>query len=52
MPISDDCLMPELHDTMSNMGADLLVKCLPDIESKLKNASHQNSDQVTYGMGM
>ncbi|XP_037027529.1 methionyl-tRNA formyltransferase, mitochondrial [Bradysia coprophila] len=48
VPISKDCLMPELHDTMSNVGADLLIKCLPDIESRLKNASQQNPDHVTY----
>lgn len=42
--------MPELHDTMSTVGAGLLVTCLRDLELKLKMASQQNPEHVTYGI--
>lgn len=47
--IDDHCLMPQLHDTLSNEGAVLLVDCLNDIDSRLANAQQQNSEHITYG---
>ncbi len=49
MAISDDCLMPQLHDTLSKEGANLLIDCLHDIDSRLENAQQQNPDCITYG---
>lgn len=41
--------MPELHDSLSTIGADLLVDCLQDIDSRLENAQQQNNEHITYG---
>lgn len=41
--------MPELHDTLSNEGADLLVDCLHDLDKRLKDAKPQNPEYVSYG---
>lgn len=49
VPISNDCLMPELYETLSKEGANLLVDCLHDLDSKLENAQQQMPDQITYG---
>ncbi|KAJ6638536.1 Methionyl-tRNA formyltransferase, mitochondrial [Pseudolycoriella hygida] len=46
--ISNECLMPELHETLSNEGASLLVDCLHNIESKIVNAREQDLHLVTY----
>lgn len=45
--IPDDVMMPELHDHLSSIGADLLVDCISDL-SRLRPIEQDNS-KASYG---
>jgi methionyl-tRNA formyltransferase len=45
--IADDILMPQLHDKLANVGAELLVECLRNLES-LKPIK-QDDSHASYG---
>lgn len=45
--IPDDILMPELHDKLSKVGADLLVECIKDL--KRYHPIEQDHSQASYG---
>ena len=47
--ITDDLTTEKLHDILSVMGRDLLLKTLPDIISGNINPIKQNQDEVTFG---
>lgn len=47
MAIGDDTLMPQLHERLSVMGAELLVECISDLE-RFKPIE-QNSLEASYG---
>lgn len=45
--ISEDMLMPELHDKLSLTGAELLVECIQDL--KRYQPIEQDHSQASYG---
>jgi methionyl-tRNA formyltransferase len=45
--ISDDVLMPELHNTLATMGADLLIDCVRDLD-RCQPIEQENS-RASYG---
>lgn len=50
VPIAETVLMPELHDTLANVGAQLLVECIKNAPASFQNAKPQDDTNVTYGM--
>lgn len=48
VPITDKTTTPALHDQLSTMGADLIVKTLKDIETKSIIPTVQPDNGVTY----
>lgn len=48
--IPEAVLMPELHDTLANVGAELLVECIEHAPAIFQNARQQDDTNVTYGM--
>lgn len=46
--IGDETLMPQLHDQLSSIGAELLVDCVKDLERF--QPIEQNSSDASYGM--
>lgn len=49
VPVADDILMPDLHDTLSKHGADLLLDCINNLPHSIENAQPQNNSDATYG---
>lgn len=49
VPIADEILMPDLHRSLSEHGADLLLDCINDLPCSIQNAQPQNSTDATYG---
>lgn len=47
--IDDDMTTSILHDKLSVIGADLLIKTLPSIFNKTNNRIKQNNEDATYG---
>ena len=45
--ISDDMMMPELHDKLSNVGSDLLVECVKNLNCY--QPIEQDHSQASYG---
>lgn len=45
--ISDDMMMPELHDKLSNVGADLLAECVKNLNCY--QPIEQDHRQASYG---
>lgn len=45
--ISDDVMMPELHDKLSSIGAELLVKCVRDLDKH--RPIEQDNSLASYG---
>lgn len=45
--ISDDMMMPELHETLATTGADLLVDCIKDINRN--QPVEQDHKHASYG---
>ncbi len=50
--ISDDENYVSLHNRLSNLGSELLIKTLPDIISGDINPTKQNESEVTYGFNI
>lgn len=50
VPIPNAVLMPELHDTLADVGAQLLVECIENAPESFQNAKQQDDTNVTYGM--
>jgi methionyl-tRNA formyltransferase len=46
--IPDDILMPHLNDHLANIGAELLVECIKDLNQY--EPIEQDSSAVSYGM--
>lgn len=49
VPISNDVLMPELHDILADHGANLLLKCINDLPMSIERATPQRDIDATYG---
>lgn len=47
--VPKNVLMPHLHDTLSNCGADLLLQCIEDLPKYIQNAQQQSQTGITYG---
>jgi methionyl-tRNA formyltransferase len=47
VPIGDEMLMPVLHDQLANIGAQLLIDCIKNLNN-LKPIQQDNS-QASYG---
>lgn len=47
--ISDNMTMPELHNTLGQLGAKCLVETIKNLEDYLLNCKPQSSKGVTYG---
>lgn len=45
--IAEDVMMPELHENLSLIGADLLIECVKDLKSI--EPLDQDSSQASYG---
>jgi methionyl-tRNA formyltransferase len=45
--IEDDVLMPALHDKMANVGAELLLECIQNLDNLLP--IKQNDKLASYG---
>lgn len=45
--ITDDMLMPRLHDKLANIGAEALVDCIKDIGQH--QPEEQDNSQASYG---
>lgn len=48
--IPNAVLMPELHDNLAEVGAQLLVECIENAPACFQNAQQQDDTNVTYGM--
>ncbi|KAM3967349.1 methionyl-tRNA formyltransferase, mitochondrial [Aphomia sociella] len=48
VPISKDIRLPELTEQLSEIGADMLVRCIETLPESLVNAEPQSSEGVTY----
>ncbi|EDW66503.1 methionyl-tRNA formyltransferase, mitochondrial isoform X1 [Drosophila virilis] len=48
IPIKSNVYMPELHDALSQLGADLLVDTINDLEERLLKAKPQNDTEASY----
>lgn len=49
VPIGRDMLMPELHATLSEQGASLLLDCCKELSDRLNRAQPQADTLVQYG---
>lgn len=49
IPIPKNVLMPELHQTLANEGAQLLLDCIHRVPDSLKSSRMQSDSNVTYG---
>lgn len=49
VPIPNGVLMPELHETLATVGAELLVECIENAPASFQNAKQQDDTNVTYG---
>lgn len=49
MKIQPNIFMPELHDTLAKVGADLLVDCIERMPNSLMNAKPQCDQNVSFG---
>lgn len=47
--INDKILQPELHNTLANMGAEALVKCIERLPDCLNTAYPQSEENSSYG---
>lgn len=47
VPIDEDMMMPELHDKLSLVGADLLIECVKDLKSYQPIV--QDNSKASYG---
>lgn len=47
--IAPNVVMPDLRNTLANVGANLLIECLKDLPKKLSNATPQPDKFITYG---
>ena len=47
--ITDDMCVGDLHDILSNMGRELLLKTLPSIINGTNKRIKQNNDEATFG---
>ena len=47
--ITDDMCVGDLHDILSNMGRDLLLKTLPSIINGTNNRIKQNDEEASFG---
>lgn len=45
--ISDDVLMPQLHDELASAGAELLIECVKDLNSY--QSMKQDESKASYG---
>lgn len=50
VPIPSAVLMPELHEALATVGAQLLVECIENAPASFHNAKQQDDTNVTYGM--
>ena len=48
-PITENMTVGELHDTLSQMGRELLLETLPSILEGTNNRIKQNNDEATFG---
>lgn len=48
--IPKNVLMPHLHETLANEGAQLLFDCIENAPNSFQNAKQQNDSDATYGM--
>lgn len=48
--IPKNVLMPELHETLANEGAHLLLNCIQDLPNSLQNSKCQGSIGASYGI--
>lgn len=48
--IPKNVLMPELHGTLANEGAELLVNCIENAPDSLQSARKQSDGNISYGM--
>ena len=48
-PITDNMTVGELHDTLSEMGRELLLETLPSILEGKNNRIKQNDEEATFG---
>lgn len=47
--VPKNVLMPHLHRTLSNEGAQLLLECIENLPQRLQNAHKQSEENVTFG---
>lgn len=50
LPVPKNVLMPDLHETLANEGAQLLLDCIENAPDSFQNTKQQNDTGVTYGM--
>lgn len=48
--IPKNVLMPELHETLSEEGAKLLLECIENVPTSFQNLKQQDDRYATYGM--
>lgn len=48
VPIGPQVLLPEMHNSLSKVGADLMLKSLMNIEELLEKSTAQPAEGVTY----
>lgn len=48
VPVDDQMLLPELHDKLSHVGAQLMLDTLRNVHERLDNSRPQPNDGVTY----
>lgn len=49
VPIPKTALLPEVHQNIANIGAQLLIKSMQNIHYYLENATPQNQLESSYG---
>lgn len=47
IPISNEILMPELHEQLASLGAELLVECIQDLDKY--QPIEQDNSLASYG---
>lgn len=47
--VPEKVLMPDLHKTLANEGAQLLLDCIENVPDSLHNAEQQSDLNITYG---
>lgn len=48
--IDKNVLMPNLHETLANEGAKLLLDCIENAPNSFENGKQQNDCDATYGI--